>query len=405
MSWSPKPRLLYTMRGFLIGAYVAVTFYESVYARASKSPNMIVYLADDIGQINTDLYVASGTSMPNLKAMARNGTVLDIVWSTPMCQPSRAMALTGLYGYQTKWWYQANFTAKQTVNLASFGTWANKAREQGYLTMWIGKMQLTFGKTKDYGFDEYCLWRWSDVLGPAALLRLYDGPKCGRNDLTSPYWYAGPLVINDQFIPTNARTFGPLVYLDCMKNFIRRAKAANKKFLIYFADDLCHADWNVTGNCQNDIYAKMPILNPQGRIVGMTQGTPEACYKFLDTMLGLVRDFVRSENLWSQTVLLFSADNPAASMGKKQVNRQDGTRVPFFAYGGPIKKRSRISYAPFSFADLYATVLDFIGSPPDPTRKDSASFKNLLTGRNLAAPRKWIFSYYDHYRMIRTKDW
>jgi len=391
---------------------LAVALYIVCYA--SGSPNMILYLADDIGQANFTLYNPGGPATPNIDAMARNGTYMDIVWSTPMCQPTRAMFLTGMYAYQTTWWFQANETAPQTINLAKhFGTFANKAQLQGYRTLWVGKMQIgtkgEFATTKEYGFDEYCLWRWADNQQDLGrFLKIYDGPTCLRpsGNFSSVYWHPGPMVINDVYLQTNDSDFSWLIYFDCVKNFVRKAKAANQKFLIWFADDLCHADINPQNNCNFDVYPPLPILDKAGKMIGKRNGSVQNCVEFVDTGLGLLKDFIKAEGLWNDTVLMFSTDNPVSGNGKKQVNGQVGTIVPFFAYGGPIKKRSKsINYAPFGFSDFYATVLEFIGSPPDPSRPDSASFKKLLTGESNKAPRQWILSYYDVSRMIRTPQW
>jgi len=331
-----------------------------------------------------------------------------------MCQPTRAMFLTGLYAYQTTWWFQANETAPQTMNLAKhFGTFANKAQQEGYRTLWVGKMQIEskgeFATTKEYGFDEYCLWDWSDIpedLGK--FMRLYDGPRCLRpgGNFTTVYWHPGPMVINDVFLPTNDSDFSWLIYFDCVKNFVRKAKQNKKNFLIWFADDLCHADINPQDHCNLNLFPPLPILDRDGNIVGNKTGSVKNCVEFIDTAMGLLRYFIEAENLWNDTVLLYSTDNPVAGNGKKQVNGQVGTNLPFFAYGGPIKKRSAlINYAPFGFSEFYATILEFIGRPPDPSRPDSASFKKLLTGESNAAPRKWILSYYDVSRMLRTHQW
>ena len=39
--------------------------------------------------------------MPNLERIAANGLVFDNVWVNPMCSPTRATILTGLYGFRT----------------------------------------------------------------------------------------------------------------------------------------------------------------------------------------------------------------------------------------------------------------------------------------------------------------
>src|SRR5688572_13626737 len=74
-------------------------------------PNILFILADDLGAESSALYpdlydsgVASGygqVATPTLSALAARGLVFDNVWATPLCSPTRAAILSGLYGHNT----------------------------------------------------------------------------------------------------------------------------------------------------------------------------------------------------------------------------------------------------------------------------------------------------------------
>lgn len=73
-------------------------------ARAAQ-PNILLIVADDVGAEASRLHQLAGklgpAPMPNLERIAANGLVFDNVWVNPMCSPTRATILTGLYGFRT----------------------------------------------------------------------------------------------------------------------------------------------------------------------------------------------------------------------------------------------------------------------------------------------------------------
>src|SRR5262245_8570236 len=80
-------------------------------ARGTTRPNILFILADDLGAEASVLYpnlynsgVPAGLCQvptPTISALAARGVVFDNVWATPLCSPTRAAVLTGLYGHNT----------------------------------------------------------------------------------------------------------------------------------------------------------------------------------------------------------------------------------------------------------------------------------------------------------------
>ncbi len=67
------------------------------------TPNVVVIVADDFG---VDLMPAYGEStsapcMPNLDALAGQSRRFRNAWASPVCSPTRALLLTGRYGFRT----------------------------------------------------------------------------------------------------------------------------------------------------------------------------------------------------------------------------------------------------------------------------------------------------------------
>jgi arylsulfatase A-like enzyme len=65
---------------------------------ASRKPNIVVILADDLGWMDTSIYGSSFFETPNIDALARRGLrFTDAYAAAPVCSPARAGILTGLH--------------------------------------------------------------------------------------------------------------------------------------------------------------------------------------------------------------------------------------------------------------------------------------------------------------------
>lgn len=73
-------------------------------AEVGAHPNVLLVIADDFGKDADPCHPDIGSekpSMPNLEAICDSGVVFDNFWTNPVCSPTRATMLTGLYGFRT----------------------------------------------------------------------------------------------------------------------------------------------------------------------------------------------------------------------------------------------------------------------------------------------------------------
>ena len=65
---------------------------------ASKKPNIILFVIDDLGWNDTG-YQGAAYATPTIDRLAAEGIRLDQYYVQPMCSPSRAALLSGRYPY------------------------------------------------------------------------------------------------------------------------------------------------------------------------------------------------------------------------------------------------------------------------------------------------------------------
>ena len=71
----------------------------------AMQPNLLLIVADDLGYGDLSTYGHPTTKDPNLSQLAKESLVMTNFYATsPVCSPSRASLLTGLYPTSTGIW-------------------------------------------------------------------------------------------------------------------------------------------------------------------------------------------------------------------------------------------------------------------------------------------------------------
>ena len=135
---------------------------------ATKRPNIMVILADDMGFSDIGCY-GSEIRTPNLDRLAKNGVRFTQFYNTARCCPTRASLLTGLYPHQAGIGHMMDDRGvdgyRGNLN-QSCVTIAEALKPAGYRTYALGKWHVTPGATAkeletktnwplQRGFDRY----------------------------------------------------------------------------------------------------------------------------------------------------------------------------------------------------------------------------------------------------------
>jgi arylsulfatase A len=375
--------------------------------KATKKPNIICILADDLGYGDVACLNPQGKiATPNLDRLAASGiSFSDAHTGSAVCTPTRYGILTGRYCWRTR--LASGVLGGDSPHLidAAQPTVASLLRQQGYATEMIGKWHLgwdfTFtgeGKKKEIdfkgavkngpdlnGFDHYFGFCGSLDMGPyvyvkdgqitAAPDRVTEGH--GHKHHAPAFWRKGPTGADFQHI----EVLPSLIQRAC--DSIQAYAKEGKPFFLYLPLPAPHT----------------PII-PTPEFAGKSQVNPYADFVIqLDNHVGKILQVVKNAGIEGETLILFTSDNgcspmadfpalaakghdPSAGLrGTKADLFEGGHHVPFlFTWPGHIKPGSRSSQI-VCLNDFVATAVDAAGGElPAEAAGDSLSLLPVLTG-------------------------
>src|SRR4051812_46965896 len=263
---------------------------------ASRAPNIIIILADDLGYGDLSCYGHPTIRTPNLDRMATEGMrFTDFYVAATVCTPSRAALITGRLPIRTG---MAGGLQKRVIMRDSKGglpdneiTIAQALKPKGYATQCVGKWHL--GHTPQYlpchrGFDHWFGLRYSNDMEPNEGI-----PKgAGMSLHPKQEWWNPTLFRDDQIIeqPTQLNQLTRRYTEEAIK-FIKGTK--NKPFFLYFAHTFPHVP----------LFASDKFLGKSAR--GLYGDVVEE----LDWSVGQILETLRKENLAENTFVFFTSDN------------------------------------------------------------------------------------------------
>lgn len=274
-----------------------------------RSPNVIVFLADDMGIGDVGCYGCRDIQTPNLDALARSGVRLTNFYvASPICAPSRAALMTGRYPARIGMSSEKNIESgmdKPGIPPSEI-TLAELVRPQGYATAALGKWHL--GSTHEtqpnsQGFD------------------LFFGHHASCIDAFSHMYYASlpyyhDLYRNRQEVFEDGRHMTDLVTREAVR-FIEENK--KRPFLIYAAYNAPHYPMVAHGRFHRQ-YAHLPQARRD--YAAMVAG--------LDESIGVIMGKVNELGLTEDTFVFFTSDNGAADASPR--GEGGGSNAPYREY-------------------------------------------------------------------------
>ncbi|MFA6544314.1 MAG: sulfatase [Limisphaerales bacterium] len=427
------------------------------YPAFSAQPNVILFLVDDMGWMDTAVNGSKYYSTPNMERLAQRAMRFTDAYAQPLCSPTRASILTGKsplhHGISTPAGHSPP-RAREMRNQAPPGkpfiyptsqtyldpaeyTLAEALHDAGYRTAHMGKWHL--GLTRPHwpeqqGFD--VAFHAEPSAGPASYFSPYgvkpDGEPGGRNHVGTitdgpPGEYIADRLTDEavKFITANR----------------------DRPFFLNLWHYNVHGPWGFKTNYADAFAGRK---DPRGK-----QGNPimAAMLQSMDESLGRLLDRLDELKLAENTIFIFFSDNggnnfsnvadpeqqekekrkpptnelrknwiryannlPPTSndplRGGKGTLYEGGTRVPLMVAWPGVVQPGSTSPAIVHAYDLYPTLLDALGLTPNPKQKmDGISFVSALKQTGPPA-REGVFNYFPHSLFgipegvtVRSGDW
>lgn len=337
----------------------------AVHASEQAKPNIVVFLADDMGWGDSATYGHKLIQTPNLDKLASQGVKFTQCYSAcGVCSPSRSAILTGRTPYRNG--VYRHLSGNQEAHLrASEITYPKLLKSIGYETCHVGKWHLS-SKTQ-FNNAEY----------PQPGDHGYDYWMATQNNAVPSHRNPSNFVRNGELVGELNGFSATLVATEAA-HWLSEVRDKSKPFALSIWVHEPHSPI-ATDPRFSDLYDGHENNTYMGNI---TQ---------LDHALGHVMRTLDQEDVSDNTLLIFTSDNgpvprfggtTGGLRGVKRSDHEGGIRVPGIARWPGHIKPGTISDVPVIGTDIFATVLDITGIPLPKNRTiDGVSIMPAFSGR------------------------
>ncbi|HVK14915.1 MAG TPA: sulfatase [Gemmataceae bacterium] len=327
----------------------------AVLADAPARPNVVVFLADDLGWADCSIHGGKDVLTPNMARVAAAGMMFTHAFvASPSCAPSRAALLTGLAPVRN------GAMLNHSRPRPGVRLWPAYFKDLGYEVVAIGKV-AHYAQVRDYGFD-----------------------------------HASHFTYHED---------------DCVEAAVKwlAARKSDKPLCLFVGTNWPHVPWPKTGGPDPAKVAVPPTLveTPETR---QARSRYLAGVALADRDLGLVYDAAR-KHLGDDALFVFSGDHGSQFPFGKWTCYDAGVRTPLVvAWSGRVKAGT-VSDAMVTWTDLLPTCIVASGGKV-PDGLDGRSFLPVLRGEATAHHDKVFFTHsgdgaMNRYplRAVRTRAW
>ena len=371
-------------------------------AEPIASPNIVLFLADDLGWGDVPWH-GSPYKMPHLEQLANNGVRLESHYVHPMCSPTRAALMTGRYASRF------GVTAAQNGLALPWNTrtLAAELQSAGYDTAITGKWHL--GSKPDQGPQRFgFVYGYGSLAGGCGPFnhRYKEGPFTHT-------WHRNGELIEEEGHVTD------LIAREAVQWIQQRG---SKPFFLYVPFTAIH----------------VPIQEPETwhamnpHLVDPAQRLRAACASHMDHAIGQVLAALDQQKLRNNTLVLFLSDNGAHGpsdnqggpypgeyghlkvgnankpwRGHKTQVYEGGIRTPGLVHWPARLQRGEVHH-PLHVVDWMPTLCTLVGAKvPEDLMWDGIDIWPVITQQKKETPPRTLYSAAPGFRaqMVRHGDW
>ena len=415
-----------------IAATLIVAVLYGAMSLAADHPNVILFLVDDMGWMDSGVYGSKYYETPNMDQLATRGMrFTDAYSANPLCSPTRASIMTGKYparlGFTTASGHRPprpEGTSLYPANVRPTDKWIIPA-SRNYLPLEELTVAEAF-KTAGYRTGHFGKWHmgleprhWPNQQGFD--VKFQGAPDPGPPSYHSPYGFKAGNVTDGpegEYI-TDRLTDEALEFIDANHD---------RPFLLHMWQYGVHGPW---GHKEEITRTFVDKKDPRGM-----QANPimASMLKSVDESLGRVVAKLDELGLTEKTIIIFSSDNGGnihsnlpddrrskVRPGHPQYEKvqdyhkwadhlpptnnaplrkgkswlyEGGVRVPLIVVWPGVVKPQTLCDTPVMSIDFYPTMLEMAGVPRPKTQKhDGLSLVPLLKEKG-DLDREFLFNYF-----------
>lgn len=419
---------LFAIRSF---AFVLPFLLLNCLAMAANRPNVMVFLVDDMGVMDTSLPFLTGADgnpqryplndyyrTPNMERLAKQGIRFNQFYAMSVCSPTRISIMTGQNAARHR---ATNWINPERNNAGEHGApdwdWAGLdqkdvtlprlLQDNGYRTIHVGKGH--FGAKNHEGAEPLNLGFDINIAGASfGAPGSYYGEK-NYGQKTKRKRHAVPHL--EEYHDT--QTFLTEALTLEAKQAVTQTVQSEDPFYLYFAHYAVHAPFESDPRFA-DNYADSDKPKKAQAFATLIEG--------MDRSLGQMMDHFEQLGIAENTLILFLGDNgsdaplghehtvasAAPLRGKKGSHYEGGMRVPFIAaWAKPDEQNTvqtqlniphgKIQPQMAAVEDLFPTILELTGTKvPSGHFVDGRSLETLLSGEPDEARDDQFLMHYPH---------
>ena len=411
---------------------------------AVEKPNIIFFLADDLGYNELGSYGQTKIRTPSLDSMASEGMRFTQHYSgSPVCAPSRCVLLTGKHTGHA--YIRANDEMREKGDVwndpslegqrplpAGTTTMATLLKSAGYATGAIGKWGLggpdDSGHPNSQGFDffyGYICQRQAHNYYPTHLWRNRDKHILEGNE----YFKAHQKFPEERdpddpeaYAAYSGRQYAPDLMEQEALDFIRRNK--DRPFFLYLPFIVPHVSLQVPEDSLKEYEGEFPETPYLGEKGYLPHRTPRAAYAAMitrmDRSIGRILALVKELGLDESTLVVFSSDNgptfnggsdsaffesAGPLRGLKTQLYEGGIRVPMIARWKGRIKAGTVSGFVSAFWDFLPTFTELSGADPPADTDGLSLLPTLLSKPEDQQVHSHLYWEYLGGQVVRMGDW
>ncbi|MCG6187240.1 sulfatase family protein [Maribellus maritimus] len=360
---------------------------------SSKSPNIILIMADDLGYGDISCFGNETIQTPVLDKMASEGLRFSDYHSNgAVCSPTRAALMTG--NYQQRAGLEGVIYAQLGRRMYGISqnekTIAEYMKDAGYTTGAFGKWHLGYKPEFNpvhHGFDQF----YGYVSGNVDYISHRDG--IGLHD-----WWLNADTSYEKGYVTDLISNHALEFIESNQD---------KPFFLYLPHEAPHYPYQG----RNDKADRLPgaEFEAHGSRPDKKQAYKEMI-EIMDENIGRIFEKLNQLNLQNNTLVFFCSDNGATNMGSngslnglKTSLWEGGHRVPAIAWYPKKIDAGQTTDATILSMDILPTFLKIIGTTPE-DNLDGIDFSNLMFNNKNPEERP-VFWRYRGQCAVRKGEW